>query len=273
MSTSDADVEAAVQPDEGQGEQAQSDAPWAQYLEGIPDEAREPVEEAFRKWDSDTTKKFQDASEYRNGWKPFEELGVNQRDPEEVKWALDMLEAAKTNPHGVAEWYQGYAQQHGLSPAEQKAQEEEQWVDPTVQSAVDQRMQEQLGPMSQQLGQLTEWQQQQQQAYQQQQAMAQVQQAWNDVKQKAGDDFVDSRVEMFLGNHLDKTDPRQAIEAALNDWVSVRNQIEKDALQGKADTPPGAESGGSPDGSPEPVNSLQRASELALEQLRGNNRS
>jgi hypothetical protein len=126
--------------------------------------------------------------------------------------------------------------------------------------------------MGQQLQGLSQWQQQQEQQYRQQAAMSEVQKAWDEVKSKAGTDWNDERVEQFLGNHLDK-EPRAAIEAAHNDWVSLKNQIEKQALQAKADVPAGAEAGGAPDGTPPKVDSLARATEIAMEQLRANNRA
>src|ERR1035437_4068795 len=101
-----AEDDEVVQPPEGQGDQSNS-SPYAEYLVRLPEEVRGDVEPVFRDWDAQTTRKFQDAAEYRKQWEPLEQ----------------------------------------------------EYVDPTVESLVEQRLAAQLGPVANQLQELTEWRQ------------------------------------------------------------------------------------------------------------------
>jgi len=253
-----------VQPPEGQGE-----TPYAQYLERITDdEARLVAEEAFREWDAGTTKRFQESSEYRKQWEPYEQLGVNKQDPGTVEWALQFAQVAQDNPAAIQEWFQEYAQQHNLTPAE-KAAAEQDWVDPSVQQLVEQQLQAALNPYASQLAELAQWRDSQEQSRAQQEAAAQIESQLESIKSQHPDDFNREMIDKFIPAHMD--DPQNAVNLAFKDWQMVRAQIERETLQGKADMPPGAVSGGSGNGAPDPPprgEALKWATAQALEQLR-----
>ena len=262
-----------VQPDEGQGGDGTSDAPYAEYLSRIPEEARGEAEQAFKAWDADTTRKFQEASEYRKGWEPFESLGVNQREPAEVEWALQMLEAAKTNPAEVWRWAQEYAQTHNLTKAETEQLAEEAFVDPSVTQLVDQQLAARLGPLDHQLQeQQTRWQTQEQQATESR-IQSDIRSELDSLKEKHKGEFDESLVDKFIANHMSETDARVAVQKAFADAQTFRAQIEKQVLQSKVDdSGPGAESGGAPatdDGLPK---TMKEANKMVAAQLRERNR-
>jgi hypothetical protein len=258
-----ADNDDYAQPSEGQGE-AGGDAPYAEYLNRIPEEARSEAEAAFKQWDSDTTRKFQDAAEYRRGWEPFEQLGVNQRDPAEIEWALQFVDALQ-NPTTIKDWYSQYAQEHGIAPEEPGADPE--YVDPSMQSAFERMLQSQLGPVASQLAEMSQWRETQDQQYREAQAMAQIRSELDDLQSKHGADFNEAMVEKLLPQYIE-SDPQHAVQRAWDDWQAIRNQIETDAISGKANQPAGAVSGGTADGSPPEIHTLKDAAAAAMEQLR-----
>ena len=262
-----------VQPDEGQGGTA-GDSPFQEYLDRIPEEGREAALEAFRDFDANTTKKFQAASEYRKGWEPFEQLGVNHRDPEEVAWAMQMLDAVQGNPQAVSEWFQTYAQEHGLTPAQAEQMAEEAYVDPSVSQLVQQQLQAQLGPVASQLQELAEWRDSQAQEAQEAHIQSEIRSELDTLKAKHPDDYSEAMVEKFIANHLnDATDAREAVQAAFSDWQTIKSQIEKDTLNGKASTPAGAESGGVAHTQADQATTFKEAGIQAAEMIREMNRN
>lgn len=260
-----ADSDDGVQPDEGQG--AAGDSPYAEYLNRIPEDARSEAEAAFKQWDSDTTRKFQDAADYRRNWEPFEQLGVQDRDPAEIEWAMQFVDALQ-NPTTIREWYDTYAQQHGLtSQHDQGGDDLQEFVDPSMQSALERMLQSQLGPVASQLAEISTWREAQEMANREAQAMAQIRSELDDLHAKHGDEFNESMVEKLLPQYIE-SDPQHAVQRAWDDWQAIRNQIEQQTISGKASQPAGAVSGGTADGSPPAIHTLKEAAAAAIEQLR-----
>ncbi len=262
-----------VQPPEGQGDQSL----YSEYLDKIPEDARDIALEAFKSFDANTTRKFQEAADYRKGWEPFEELGVKDRNSEEVRWALNFVDAAfgegTKNPQEIQRWFDEYAKENGLTKAEQN-QLEQEYIDPNIESLVEERLQKALGPVAQQLQDLTGRWTAEDQRRAEAEAASKIESQLEDLKAKNPDTFDRGLVEKFVANHMD--DPENAVQKAFDDAVAIVNQIQKDTLQGKANQPPAAESGGSANGTPEPPpkgEALKHANAQALEMLRAANRS
>lgn len=270
-------VDDPVQPPEGQGGESQENsAPWAEYLDRITDEeARGVAEEGFKAFDANTTRKFMEAAEYRKQWEPLEALGVNQRDPAEIEWALQVADAATQSPADFQKWVNGeYAQANGLTPQEQQQLENEtEYIDPAVQS-----LQQRLEAQAQEIQELSGWRSTQEQQAAEQAASAQIESQLSELETKHPDEYDREKIDMLLPKYIygPDADPSNAVEKAFKDWQGIRAQIEKATLQGKVDTPPGAESGGSANGTEDPPprgEYMKWAQAKALEQLRGANRS
>lgn len=267
-----------VQPDQGQGEgQQQTDPPYAEYLNRIPEEARGVAEEAFKGWDADVTRRFQEASEYRKQWEPYE--GVKQYDPEAVQNALAFYQAAANNPQAIKDWYeQQYAPAHNLQtqpepaqpsqPAQQDQFGQEQYGMFDQGQQLQQLLEQQLSPLQQQLEQLSSWRQQQEEATQLARGQQVIDQQIAELKDKHGAEFNQEWVEVRANHYVD-TDPENAIPRAWADYQALVNQIQKQAFQSKADAPAPAESGGVPDVNPPKIRTLKEAEQYALAQLRG----
>jgi heat shock protein HspQ len=255
--------DAGVQPEEGQG--APADSPWAQYLERFPEEARETAQEVFKEWDGNVTKRFQEAAQFRQQVEPFSEV-IQGWDPEAAQWGRQMHEAAVNNPKAIQEWYEAYAQEHGLAAAEQAVAdlEDTDFADPDLGKV----LQSQLGPLQQQIEAIQTRFEQQEQAARFEEAKAQIESQLTSEQERLGDRFNREAIEGLAGKYVE-SDPSNAIARAAQDWEAIYNQIEKGTLQAKVDASrPAAESGGVPDGAAEPITSLARANEIAREQLR-----
>jgi hypothetical protein len=261
----------SVQPDEGQGHAA----PYQEYLDRIPEETRGQVEPIFKEWDANTTRRFQEASEYRKTWEPYEKLGVSSQDPDAVAWALQFYNAQAENPRAIQEWYEQYAAQNNLTPqqvqeaVQQPAAQDWEYVDPSVQVLED-RLKQQLEPLTKQMEQLNSWREQQEQNYREQEALRMIEGQMADLKSKHPDVFNEAAVEKLIANYVE-TDPQHAVQRAFDDWQAIVSQIQRDTLQSKANSPSTPLQGGSLDGHAEPIRTLKEASRIALEQLRGAN--
>ena len=253
-----------VQP-EGQGGET-TDAPYAEYLSRIPEDARQHVEPVFKEWDSNVTRRFQEASEYRKAWEPFEQTGINQLPPQEVQELMQFRQMVAENPQAVQQWFNNYAQQAGLTPAEQKELEQEAFVDPDVQALVEQQLQQRLSPYEQKFQQFEQFMSRQQEQASLQHGQAEVDRQLSELKAKHPDANVEE-FEPYVGKYVD-SDPTHAIERGYSDYMALVAKIEKQMVKSKSEQPDAAESGGGTAASPEPVNSLEEAGKLALARLR-----
>lgn len=274
MSYTDPDAPSA-QPD-GQGGQGDGNPPYAEYLSRVPEEARAEVEQAFRQWDADVTRRFQESAEFRRQWEPYQELGVNQLSPEDVEWALQFRQAAVENPESVQDWYQTYAQAHGLVQSEPAApappaDDGGGYLDYDPDANLQQSLTAALAPMQAQLEAMNQWREAQEAAAAEAAAQEYIQGQLAELKERHGDEFNEAIVEKFIPQYI-HTDPRNAVTRAFADSQELRAQIERDTLQSKVGQPRTPESGGVADVNPSEIKTLQQARQIALQQLRQNNR-
>lgn len=267
------DLTEPVQPDEGQGGAGTADAPYAEWLNRIPEEVRGDVEPVFKEWDANVTRRFQEASEYRKNWEPFEKVGVNKHDPAAVEWALQFYNAAQSNPQDIKEWYERYATENGLQAKSEVAAPEpalDEFAGLYDTPNIEQILKQQLSPLQEQLQQLASWRENQERQAREQEALRMIEGQIADFRKKDPDAFAgpgEQAIEKFIANYIE-TDPQHAVERAFNDWQTIRNQLEKETLQAKVNQPPPAESGGVPDGAPEQIRTLADANRVALERIR-----
>lgn len=257
-----------VQPDSGQGGDA-TGTPYQEYLDRIPEEVRGEVEPVFKEWDANYTRRSQEFADYKRGWEPFEQLGVNQRDPAAVQWAMQFVDALD-DPNAIKSWYEQYAQERGLQPAAPApADGEQEWIDPATTALVEQQLAAQLGPLARQVEEMSAWRSAQEQQRAETQALSEIKTQMDDLKAKHPDEFNADMVEKFVAPYIE-SDPEHAVQRAFSDWQTMRNQLEKDFLQSKANTPAAAESGGTAAAAPDGISTLKEAAAAAMEQLRAN---
>lgn len=266
-----------VQPDEGQGSEGTSGgSPYADYLSRIPEEYRGEVEPVFQDWDRNVTRRFQEASEYRKQWEPYESL--REQDPQYWQEARAFAEAARNDPAALREWLD---QNHGRPEAPQPAQPEADPYAPYDPNAeLKQLLESQLSPLQEQLQGLTQWQQQQIEQAQLREAQRSADSAIDDLMQKHQDAIPEPLRENFkeiisrfsLPFAEEGGSAAQAVERGWQEYQQMVNQIEKATLQAKVDAPAPAEGGGLPDVSPEKTAWGKETTAAALEAWRAMNR-
>ena len=275
-----------VQPDEGQGGEGGGNPAYAEYLNRIPEDARGAAEEAFKAWDANYQRTSQEAAEYRRGWDPYEQIGVNNFAPDAVGSALQVYQAIQSDPQQVVDWL---VQEYGLTPAQaqqQVAQEQQQqqqqdgfgsfdqFGDPTqLQSLLDQR----LGPLAQQLEALNQRFAQQEQQAREAQVAEQLNAEMAAIKAtpeaQALPEKIRGQFDGWLGRFANEyavpgADPKLVVARAWADMQAVFSEVAKDTLKGKLNQPAAAESGGTPDVTPEPIKDLATAARIAQEHMR-----
>ena len=113
----------AAQPDQpaatngngspGQGTSAETNPLYEQVLSAIPEALRGQVEPHLKEWDSSVTKKFQEQAEFRKRYEPYEELGIADVEPEQLKELLTLRELAQ-DEDSFNEWLLSEAEARGL---------------------------------------------------------------------------------------------------------------------------------------------------------------
>ena len=261
-----------VQPEEGQGGAGnEGDPPYADFLNRVPEEVRGDVEPVFRDWDANVTRLRQQDAEYRRNWEPYEQLRDNLGSPEDVQALLQFRDLAANDPQAVAQWYQEYAQQNGLTPQQQEspggtsdpvdffAGEKEQ---------IDRLLEERLAPLQQDVEQFRQWQAERQEQERIQGISNLIETQFSELEQKHGKDILDREiVEKFVPDHWD-TDPQQAVFRAYEDAQKLVAQIQRSALQQKAGDPLPAEAGGVANAAPDQPQSFADAKPQAQEMVR-----
>ena len=266
----------AVQPEQGQGDGGATDAPYAEYLNRIPEQVRGDVEPIFKEWDANTTKRFQDAAEFRKQWEPLAETGVDQLSKDEVAW-LVQFRGALDDPQTMQQWWDGYAQENGLNQPE--APQEPAPLDDfggfqdpqQLQTLIDQA----TGPLKQQLEQMQGHIEQQQQQQQQAQLVSQLEGQVAQLEKKQGRPFSDEERDVLARFASRYNDAETAIPRAYEDMQKFVGGVEKGAFQQKVDAPAAAEAGGVADVNVPQFKSVHDdgVKNAAMEFLRNNNRA
>ena len=72
----------------------ESQAPYANYLAELPETVRPLAEQAFKKWDADVTRRFQELHSQYDPYKPIIEAG----DPDSIQGALQVAQVLEADP-------------------------------------------------------------------------------------------------------------------------------------------------------------------------------
>lgn len=275
MSITDPAAEPA-QTEEVQGSEAPgSGSPWEQHLTRFPDDVREEAASVFKEMEGDFTRRFQDAADFRKQWEPLQDTGISQMSPEEVAW-LVQFRGALDDPNVMQQWWDGYAQENGLTPAQQAAQEPQQFDDfgggfqdpQQLQSLIDQA----TGPLKQQLEQMQGHIEQQQQQHEQAQTLANLEGQVAQIEQKLGAPLSEKQKVVLARFASQYSDVNNAILRGWDDMQAYTNDVQKGAFQSKVDAPDPAERGGVPDVSPDKFKGLDDPglAETARQFLRNN---
>lgn len=250
--------EEAVQPEVVETSEGQGQAPYSEYLDRLPEEIRGDVEPIFKDWDSNVTKKFQEAAEFRKQWEPFQDLGLTDVPREELESLIALRELAAESPEDFDRWLVETASERGLL----EQMEQDSMEDPYQ---TEDPLSEQLNPLQQQLQELKEWKESQEYESRVSEAMKLVEQQVEEAAQKHPD-VPQELAEQFLASFAE-SDPENAVGLAFEAAEKWMAQIQQGMVQDKLAQPEAAEQGSKADGSPEEIRDFRAASQAALARL------
>lgn len=260
--------EAAQPADEGQGADSQGNDLYSGFLEGIPEEIHEQVIPALKAQDASFTKRFQSLSERT---KPFEELGVFDRDPEVVGGFLGLASAIEAAAGGdeeaggaVREWWDQLGEQMGFyESGESEGDESDDEFDPfdrdQIASLLQQEIQNQIGPVQE----FIEHQTQEQAVYEAEQA---IEQRISELKSE-NPDLSDEVIEEILGlaeMFVDESD--DPIGEGFKKYQALVSKGESQLFANKQQQPGVPESSGPANTAP-PMVTSENVQQMARERL------
>jgi anthranilate/para-aminobenzoate synthase component I len=246
----------------GGGEGGGTTADGLYDLSGVAPEIRPVVESHLKAIEGRITPKLQEAAEYRKQWEPYEQLGLNQMEPQELEGLLSFAEltqaAAAGDPNALAqigEWYGEFGEQLGLT-----GEDEDEYEDEDVEEGpdVEEAVAEAVGPLYQQMQQ-----QQHQQLYEKTLSDIQTQTEALQKEHNLSEEDVDA-VLRFAQSYDDEDDP---ISKGFEEFQSLIARGEKGLFQQKFGQTPSPEGGGPADNAPKPVTSFEQAKLMARERF------
>jgi hypothetical protein len=244
--------EESVQPEvvtEGQGA-----APYSEYLDRLPEEIRGDVEPIFQEWDSNVTKRFQEAAEFRESMKPYQDLGIDQVPTDELQNLIALRDIAENSPEQFDEWLRATATERGLLDQ----------TEPFEDYETDDR----LSPLEQKIQAMEARFEQQEMEGRIAEAKKTIEAQMNEQSEKFPD-VPRELVEQFLATFAE-SDPHNAVSLAYdaaNKWIA---QIQQQMVESKLKQPEAAEQG-SATAPPEAIKSFKDAEAQVLARLRQNN--
>jgi len=259
-----------AQPAEGQGDDG-GGAPYAEYLEAVPEQFREQVEPAFKKWDADVNKKFQDHAEYRKAWSPYEEAGINEYEPGLIQEVLQTAQdpmaylswVHEQSPELAQNAWEQYGEANGLFDSGED--EEESGGGEDFEAALAEQIEQRLSPIEQRF-------QEQDERERQQEAQSLVDAEFQALREEHGEAFDEDKEEatrafarmIFESSEIDFKD------AIRQGWERVQKlgvDAERGLVDDKLSQPNTPETGGRPNTGAKPVTDFAEAEKLARERL------
>lgn len=213
-------------------------------LTALPEDVRDIVTPLLKQMEGNITKKFTEAAEYRKQWEPYQELGLNDVEPDDLKDLLAFREIAGDEDR-FKEWLTAVSQELGLNSEQSPQGDPSEGGDlqQTIAQALDQR----LSPIEKAF-----------QASQEAQALAQA------------ESLIDSKLKALKGEHGDFDDDtvcqlalayegEDAIERGYADYERLVGVVEKNFLDGKLRQPETPEQGGRPATQAQEITSFEDA--------------
>lgn len=231
-------------------------------LSSVPEDYRPYVEPHLKDIQRNVNQKFQDNANYRKQWEPYESLGINDYDPEDLQGLLQFAEIAN-NPETFKEWWNTVGQENKyfdeLGDGEEEYEEEGGMDVEALKSTFEEMLDAKLTPIANQTAQFEE-------AQRVQQAEQHIDGEIAALKEQHGE--FDEQVVYKLAMAYDGPD---AIQNGFKDYQGIIAGAERDTVnrgQGGI-TPEGA---GAANTNGKPITSFSEASDLARERMSQVNR-
>jgi hypothetical protein len=243
-------VQADVQPDAAVPAQGQPDNGLYPDLSAVSPDVREIVDPLLKQFEGNVTRKFQEAADFRKQWEPFQELGIQDVDPDELRELLAFRELA-SDPDQFKSWYEAVGKEMGLTP--EAMQPAAPAADPAgLEQTLAKLLDERLGPIEN--------------AYKAQEEQARLAQA---------ESFVQSKLDELSAEHGEfdsdavcqlalAYEGADAIERGFADYQRLVGQVEKTVFEQKLNQPDAPAQGGRPATQVAPITDFGEAKKAAL---------
>lgn len=96
---------------------------WSEMLSAIPEEHHSQVIPHLQKWDKGVQDRFNQVHSQYEGYKPFVE---NQVTPDEIQFAMGLLNAVNSEPHAVRQAIDSWIEQEGIAAPDQQGEPQPQ---------------------------------------------------------------------------------------------------------------------------------------------------
>lgn len=229
-------------------------------LASVPEDLRPHVEPHLKAIEKNVTQKFQENAEKLKGFGPYEELGITDIDPEDLRGLLEFADLAQDEQQ-FAQWWKETGERLGLFPEEDEDLDldAEDLTPEKVKELIAEAVQENLTPVNETL-------QRQQQERAEEQAMADVREQIDALKQEHGD--LDTDAVLKLAYAYADEDPENAITRGFEDYQRLVGRGEASLFEKKTKQPGVPEGPGSASNAPEQILNFDDAKAAAKERLR-----
>lgn len=219
-------------------------------LDSVAPEIREPLGEYVKKVQGNVDARFREAADFRKSWEPYEELGVKDLDPAQLKGLLDFAQMAQDETQ-FNEWLKNAATERGLLSREEPGDLglEEEFDQDKIQSLIAEKVTEAIGPIQEKF-QAQEKERMEAQANQEiTEQLEQIRKDNPDLPEGAEDAIV----RLAYSYADEESDP---IAKGFEDYQALIGQGEKSLFAKKEDQPKAPEGPGAPSTSPEVITSF-----------------
>jgi hypothetical protein len=254
---------ATATPTGAEGSQGEGDGGSGLYdLSTIPPELRDQVEPAFKQFDANVTKKFQEHADFRRQWEPYEQLGLHDYEPDFLSNLLEFAELA-SDEDSYREWLQAQAKEFGIGAEPPNGSEPGNDGSPdAVRQTVAEEIQKAMSPINEKFSQ-------QEQAQQLQQEREALTTRFDELKQEAGVEFSEKdeqRIWKLAQAFGSEDDP---VGLAFKEYQEMIGDAEKGLLGKKLEAPRAPEGpGGSPATTVERPKTFADARGMAAERIK-----
>jgi hypothetical protein len=264
----------AVQPadaGESQGDATATDS-GLYDLDSVAPDVRELLEPHIKAINGNVEKKFREAADERKGWQPYEELGLKDVQPDELKGLLEFAEMAN-DPDQFGQWWQNAGKEMGLFDKFSEQENDDldlESVDDFSQEGIEKLIAEKVAEAT---SPIQEKFQAQEQERLEQEASQEITSQLEEIRKDHPDlpKGAEDAIVRLAYSHADE-DPNP-IQKGFEEYEQLIGQGEKALFTDKAEQPQTPEGPGAASTSPEKVTSFgdPRLKAMATERLKQNN--